>query len=150
MLLNFKQGRIANTVENVEMIQQKVEEHENQISQQTVFSKVESLDAEDNLYHTVLTNDNAAGQLEFIDTLDDAEKGDKVIVFLHEDGELVQILKPINEDLEELNFLDYLPWSAENEEWAADYASNPSQIVTNTIRNKLYTKFAANWEDILP
>ena len=44
-LLNFKQGRLADTRENVEMIQQKVEQHENQISQQTVFSKIESLDS---------------------------------------------------------------------------------------------------------
>ena len=43
LIKNFKQGRIADTRENVEIIQQKVEEHDSQISQQIVFSKIESM-----------------------------------------------------------------------------------------------------------
>ena len=80
MLLNFKQGRIANTVENVEIIQQKVEEHENQISQQTVFSKVESLDSQDNLYHMAISVNDGSGCLEVVDKADEDTSDGKMTV----------------------------------------------------------------------
>ena len=80
ILLNFKQGRIADTRENVEMIQQKVEEHENQISQQTIFSKIESLDSADNLYHMAISVNDGSGSLEVVDKADEDTSDGKMSV----------------------------------------------------------------------
>ena len=79
-LLNFKQGRIADSRENVEILQQKVEQHENQISQQTVFSKIESLDSADNLYHMSISVNDGSGSLEVVDKADEDTSDGKMSV----------------------------------------------------------------------
>ena len=80
LIKNFKQGRIADTRENVEIIQQKVEEHDSQISQQIVFSKIESLDANDNLYHSIIKVNDGSASLEVVDKADEDTSDGKMTV----------------------------------------------------------------------
>ena len=86
-ILNFKQGRIADTRENVEMIQQrievideKIEHHDNQIDKQTVFSKVESIESDDNLYHMTISVNDGSGSLEVVDKADEDTTDGKMSV----------------------------------------------------------------------
>ena len=80
ILLNFKQGRLANTRENIERIQQKVEEHDSQIRQQNVFSKVETLDSDDNLYHMTISVSDGSASLEIVDKADEDTSDGKMTV----------------------------------------------------------------------
>ena len=217
-ILNFKQGRIADTRQNVEMLQErievideKIEHHDNQIDKQTIFSKVESIEPDDNLYHmtisvndgsgslevvdkadedttdgkmsvvglnmykssiaslmndvnelknkptaglkfseieseteesgvyhTVIVNNNSVegGQVEIIDTLDAAEQGEKYIVFLDSEGQVVPIMNDSAMGPDDDLFLESLPWSSEQEIMAQNYVGN---ITSGSMTESLTT-----------
>ena len=85
------------------------------------FSSIEASTEESGVYHTVLSNDKAAGQLEFVDTLDDAEQGEKYIVCLNANNERCPMLD------ENGGFVETLPLTEENEAYARDLVNQIAQ-----------------------
>ena len=77
------------------------------------FSSIEESTEEAGVYHTVLSNDKAAGQLEFVDTLDDAEQV-RVIVCLNANNERCPMMNDNGE------YVETLPLTEENESYARD------------------------------
>ena len=67
------------------------------------FHRVEEESATSGVYSTILKDTDTSGQIEFVDTLDVSEQGDKVIVFLDENEEIVEFHTA-------QGFVESIPW----------------------------------------
>ena len=79
------------------------------------FHRIEEESASSGVFSTILKDTDTSGQIEFVDTLDEAEKGEKFIVFLDDNEEII----PVNDGTGD-GFLESIPWYAEAETWSQE------------------------------
>ena len=100
------------------------------------FSSIEASTEEEGVYHTVLSSDNAAGQLEFVDTLAEGEA--KVIVFLDANNDACPFRLEEN-DVNTQVIVESIPWSEEN--------VGIAQTVIINITNGSFNALIAQWKE---
>ena len=97
ILLNFKQGQLADTRENINLLISKMEEQSGGVNEEFLskndyikFHQIE-VAGDNDTYSTIIKDKDGTGEIEFVDTLDSDELNVKVVVLLNDDNEVVPI-----------------------------------------------------------
>ena len=145
VLLNFKQGQLADTRENINVLISKMEEQSGGVNEEFLskndyikFHQIEVAGDNDS-YSTIIKDKDGTGEIEIIDTLDDSEKGRAYIVFLNDNNEICPI---INEGVTDSGdsgdrFIESIP---DNEELAQKIVQSISSMAEE-ILNNLFSQY---------
>ena len=137
ILLNFKQGQLADTSENINLLISKMEEQSGDVNAKFL-SKNDYIKfhqnevAGDNAsYSRIIKDKDGTGEIEIIDTLDDSEKGGTYIVFLNDNDEICPIINDGMIDSGDI-FVQSIP---DNEQLAQRIVQEISTMSEETLNN---------------